>query len=230
MRAVVGIVVDKEAALSDTSPRSRIIVGATSLIVGPALMSIGDLFHPAESMDASAQVAIVAAAPLRWYSAHLLLLIGMLLIVPGVLTLTRLASERRPVAGYIARLLMLPSLTAFSAVMVFEMVLGRFLSKGAEVRSAITLFEAFQSSEVFLVLVPGLLAFFVGTAFFVVSLASRGDPFRWPALTFAVGAALILIEIASAQVLFSKVGNVVIFFASATFAWRLLRRGRPIAS
>ena len=226
MRAVVGIVVDKEAALSDTSPRSRIIVGATSLIVGPALMSIGDLFHPAESMDASAQVAIVAAAPLRWYSAHLLLLIGMLLIVPGVLTLTRLASERRPVAGYIARLLMLPSLAAFSAVMVFEMVLGRFLSKGAEVRSAITLFEAFQSSEVFLVLVPGLLAFFVGTAFFVVSLASRGDPFRWPALTFAVGAALILIEIASAQVLFSKVGNVVIFFASTTFAWRLLQR-RP---
>src|SRR4029079_10324009 len=150
---------------------------------------------PSESMDASGHGAIVAAAPLRWYSAHLLLLIGMLLIVPGVLTLTRLASERRPVAGYIARLLTLPSLAAFSAVMVFEMVLGRFLSKGAEVRSAITLFEAFQSSEVFLVLVPGLLAFFVGTAFFVVSLASRGDPFRWPALTFALAAARVLTRV-----------------------------------
>ena len=209
-----------------TLPRSRTIVGATSLIVGPAIMSIGNLFHPPESMDASAQVAIVAAAPSRWYGAHLLLLIGILLIVPGVLTLTRLASERRPVAGYVARLLMLPSLAAFSAVFVFEMVLGRFLSKGADLRSAITLLEAFQSAEVFLVLVPGLLAFFVGTAFFVVPLASRGDPFRWPAIVFAVGAALILIEIVSAQVLFSKVGNVVIFLASTTFAWRLLQR-RP---
>jgi hypothetical protein len=181
-------------------------------------------------MDASAQVAIVAAAPSRWYGAHLLLLIGMLLIVPGVLTLTRLAGKRRPVAGYIARLLMLPSLAAFSAVFVFEMVLGRFLSKGGELRPAITLLETFQSSEVFLVLVPGLLAFFVGTAFFVVPLASRGDPFRWPAIVFAVGAALILIEIVSAQVLFSKVGNVVIFLASTTFAWRLLGRRPPIAS
>src|SRR5678810_478892 len=128
MRAVVGIVVDKEAALSDTSSRSRIIVDATSLIVGPALMSIGDLFHPAESIDASAQVAIVSAAPLRWYSAHLLLLIGMLLIVPGVLSFTMRASERRPVPGYIARLLTHPSLAAFSAGKVFEMVLGRFLT------------------------------------------------------------------------------------------------------
>lgn len=216
--------------MGETLPRSRVFVGATSLIIGPALMSIGDLFHPAESMDASAQVAIVAAAPSRWYGAHLLLLIGMFLIVPGVLTLTKLASERRPVAGYIARLLMLPSLAAFSGVLVFEMVLGRFLSRGAEVRSAITLLEAFQSSEVFFVLVPGLLAFFIGTAFFVVPLASHGDPFRWPAIVFAAGAALILIEIVSAQVLFSKVGNVVIFAASTTFAWRLLRRRPPSAT
>jgi hypothetical protein len=209
--------------VNDKLRRSQILVGATSLIVGPALMSGGDLLHPAESMDASAQVAIVAAAASRWYGAHLLLLVGMLIIVPGILTLTSLASERSRAAGYVARLLILASVGAFSAVFVFEMLLGRFLSDGAAVPSAIALLETFQSSKIFLVLVPGLLAFFVGTAFFVVPLASRGGPFRWPAVAFAVGAALILTEIVSANVLFSQIGNIVIFLASTTFASLLLR-------
>ena len=213
--------------MDDTPRRSRIVVGSTSLIVGPALMSVGDVLHPAESMDASAQVAIVAVAASRWYAAHLLLLLGMLLIVPGILTLTALVSERRPAAGHVAQALMLVSVGAFSAVFVFEMVLGRFLSGGAAIPSAIALLETFQSSEIFLVLVPGLLCFFVGTAFLVVPLASRGSPFRWPAVAFAVGAALILTEIISAKVVFSQVGNVVIFLASTTFAWLLLRGRRP---
>jgi len=210
--------------------RPRIVVGATSLIVGPALMSVGDLIHPAESMDASAQVAIVAAAASRWYGAHLLLLIGMLILVPGILTLTWLASERRPAAGYVARVLTLASVGALSAVFVFEMILGRFLSRGAEVSSAIALLETFQSRAVFFVLVPGILAFFIGTALFVVPLASRPGPFRWPAVAFAVGAALILSEIISAKVLLSQIGNVVIFLASTAFAWHLLRGQRPTAS
>ena len=213
--------------MEDTLARSRIVVAAVSLIVGPALMSLGDLLHPPESMDASAQVAIVAAAASRWYSAHLLLLIGFLLVIPGVLTLTWLVSERRPVAGRTARALMLVSVGAFSAVFVFEMLLGRFLSDGAETRSAIALLDSFQSTKIFLVLVPGLLAFFVGTAFLVVPLASRDGPFRWPAVAFAIGAALILAEIVSAQVLLSQIGNVVIFLASTAFARLLLRGERP---
>jgi hypothetical protein len=213
--------------MDDTPRRSHILVGATSLIVGPALMSVGDLLHPPESMDASAQVAIVAAAASRWYGAHLLLLVGMLLVVPGILTLTWLASERSQAAGHVARLLILASVGAFSAVFVFEMVLGRFLSDGAAMPSAVALLETFQSSRIFLVLVPGLLAFFIGTAFFVAPLAARGGPFRWPAVAFAVGAALILTEIVSANVLFSQIGNAIIFLASTAFAWLLLRDRRP---
>ena len=91
-----------------SSPRHGTIIGATSLIVGPALMSVGDLFHPAESWDPAAHVAIVAESPSRWYVAHLLLFLGMLLLVPGILTLTRVARDRRPAAGYAA-----PSLARF---------------------------------------------------------------------------------------------------------------------
>jgi hypothetical protein len=136
-------------------PRYRRALGAASLIVGPALMSVGDLFHPAESWDAATQVAIVAQAATRWYSAHLLLFVGMLLFIPGILTLTKLAASRRPVAGYTARLLLIASVGALSAVFVFEMLLGRFLSNGADLAAAVVLLETFQSAAIFAVLIPG---------------------------------------------------------------------------
>jgi hypothetical protein len=207
----------------------RTVIGATSLIVGPALMSVGDLFHPAETHVAADQVAIVAQSASRWYTAHLLLFVGMLLLIPGFLVLTKVAGDRRPGAGYAARLLLLASVGAFSGVFVFEMLLGHFISAGADLAAAVVLLETFQSAEVFGALVPGLLVFFVGTALAVMSLASAADPFRWPALGFAFGASLILGEIILAEVLLSQIGNIVILVAGIAFA-RVLLRGRSATS
>jgi hypothetical protein len=211
---------------------SRTVIGATSLIVGPALMSVGDLFHPPESWVSADQVAILAQSASRWYAAHLLLFIGMLLLVPGFLVLTKLAMDRRPAAGYAARLLMLISIGAFSAVFVFEMVLGRFIAQGADQAAAVILLETFMSAQVFLALVPGLLAFFIGTGLAVRALAFPDGPFRWPALGFGLGATLILGEIILAKVLLSQIGNIVNLVAGTAFALLLLR-GReraPIAA
>jgi hypothetical protein len=209
----------------DTAPDYRTVISATSLIVGPALMSVGDLIHPAENWGAAAQIAILAESASRWYTAHLLLFVGILLFVPGLLALTRVAKDRRPDAGYAARVLMLASVGALSAVFVFEMVLGRFISMGADQSAAVVLLETFQSAAVFGALGPGLLAFFVGTALAVLALASPADPFRWPALGFGLGASLILGEIILAEVVLSQIGNIVILVAGIAIA-RLLFRGR----
>lgn len=204
-------------------PRYRVVIGAVSLIVAPALMSVGDLFHPHESWDPVVQLAMVAEAAARWYAAHLLLFIGMLLFVPGIVELTRVAASRRPVAGYAARVLMLVAVGALSAVFVFEMVLGRFVLAGADRTAAVALLEIFQAPAVFAALLPGLLAFFIGTGLAVRALASAGDPFRWPALGFALGAIFIMGEIISAQVLLSQIGNILMFVSGAAFARVLLR-------
>lgn len=216
--------------MDDARPGYRAVIGAASLVVGPALMSAGDLFHPAESADAAVQVAIVAETASRWYAAHLLLFVGMLLFVPGILALTKLAMERSPRAGHAARVLLLASVGALSAVFVFEMLMGRFVAEGADRPTAIALLETFQSPEVFLALAPGLLAFFAGTALFVAPLASAPGPFRWPALGFALGAVLILGEIILAEVLLSQIGNILILIASAAFARLLMREAGPVAS
>jgi hypothetical protein len=210
-------------AMDATPSRYSTVIGATSLIVGPALMSVGDLFHPAESWAAAAQVAILAESASRWYVAHLLLFVGMLLFIPGILALTSVVGNRRPAAGYVARLLMLASVGALSAVFVFEMVLGHFISAGAGQAAAVALLETFQSPAVFAALMPGLLAFFIGTAFAVVPLASTAGPFRLPAVGFALGAILIMGEIVLAKVLLSQIGNLMILVAGTGFARSLLR-------
>ena len=205
--------------------RYRTVIGAASLIVAPALMSVGDLMHPHESWDPMAQVAIVAESASRWYVAHLLLFVGMLVFVPGILALSEVVAKRRPAAAYAARVLLVASVGALSAVFVCEMLLGRFVSQGADRAAAVALFETFQSGAVLGALMPGLLAFFIGTALFVTPLASTTGPFRWPALCFALGAILIMGEIILAEVLLSQIGNVLILVAGIAFA-RLLLRGR----
>lgn len=205
-----------------SSPRYRTTLGAVSLIVGPALMSVGDLFHPAESWDTAAQVAIIATTASRWYGAHLLLFVGMLLFVPGILALTKVVANRKPAAGYAARVLFLISVGALSAVFVFEMLLGAFISQSADPAAGVALLQTFMS-KVFLAIQPGLLAFFIATGIASWTLAAGAGPYRWPALLFALGAILILGEIILAEVVLSQIGNIVIFVAGAGFARALLR-------
>lgn len=201
-------------------------LGALSMVVGPALMSFGDLLHPPESWDPAAQVAILADGASRWYLSHLLLFIGMLAFVPGVLELTRSGADRRPRAAYTARILMLISVGGMGAVFVFEMLLGSFLTQGADRGTAVVLLQAFQAPEVSVAVLPSMSMFFAGTAFFVWSLAPWPTGVRWPTAFFALGATLILGEIILAEVLLSQIGNVLILIAGMGFARLLLRRRR----
>ena len=193
------------------------------MIVGPLLMSVGDLIHPPEDWATAVQVALVVEAPTGWYAAHLLLFVGLLLFVPGIAAIGRLAASRRPRAGYAAGILLFVSVGAVSGVFVFEMLLGRFISEGANQADAVALLDTFQSPAVFAALVPGLLAFFAGTGLAVFALASSDGPFRWPALALGLGACLIMAEIISAQVLLSQIGNIVMLVAGVGFARVLMR-------
>lgn len=198
-------------------------LGAVSAALGPALMSIGDLVHPPESWDPAEQIRILTDGATRWYAAHLLLFVGMILFIPGVLALTRLGADRKPATAYAARVLMLISVGGMAAVFSFEMLLGTFLTRGADQATAVVLLESFQAAPVFAAILPSLLAFFVGTGFFVWSLTPLSPPIRWPAILFAAGAALILGEIIMARVILSQIGNILILVAGVGFARLLLR-------
>jgi len=214
-----------EVAAMNASRRYHTTIGPASLILGPAMMSVGDLLHPKESWDSAAQIAFIAAAPARWYVAHLLLFIGMLLFIPGILALTSLVADRRPGIGYGVRVLMLAGVGALSAVFGFEMLLGRLIDTGIGHPADMALLETFMGPTIFAVLGPALLAFFLGSWLAVGTLASRPGPLRAPALIFGLGTVLILAEIISAQVLLSQVGNVCCLGGGVLLARAVIRGG-----
>ncbi|MEX0784080.1 MAG: hypothetical protein WD557_15675 [Dehalococcoidia bacterium] len=214
-------------AASAGTPDYRTAIVVASLVVAPLLMSIGDLVHPAESLDAEDQAAIVVEHAQRWYAAHVMLFVGFVLFIPGILALTDVAARRRPRTGMAARLLVLAGSFALAAIFVGEMVLGRYAQDGADVAAVTDLLETMFSGPVAAAVVPAALAFFVGIGLFAVPLIVDGGNVRWPALLFAVGAVLIFAEIVSAEVLLSQIGNILIFAGSAWFAWLIARRALP---
>jgi hypothetical protein len=210
-------------ALSSSPRDFRTLVAAASLFTGPLLMSIGDLLHPEERMDPSEQMAILLGQASRWYTAHLLLFIGMMLFIPGLLALASLTAARKPTVGYAARLLILVGTAAISSIFVGEMLIGRFVLDGADPAAATDLLESMFSGPMLAAVGPAMLAFFVGSALFAIPLIRAGGSFRWAAGAILIGVLLILAEILSAQVLLSQIGNVLAFLGSATAAWLLLR-------
>ena len=56
-----------------------------------------------------------------------------------------------------------------------------------------------------------------------VPLIAGSGPLRWPAAVLLIGTLLVLAEIISSQVLLSQIGNLLIWAASAAFAWLLVR-------
>ena len=207
---------------SSTARSYRAVIAAASLVLGPLLMSVGDLLHPEERMDAAAQATIIIEHASRWYVAHLLLFIGLLVFIPGILALTRLTAERRPMAGYAGRILLLVGMGAFYAVFVCEMLIGRYVSDGADLSAATALLETFQSGWVLGAVVAGVAAFVGGVAVNAIALVMTSGRLRWPALALGLGALLILAEIITAEVLLSQIGNVVILAASVAFAWHIV--------
>jgi hypothetical protein len=210
-------------AISSAARDYRTLVAVASLIVGPLLMTIGDLLHPEERMAPAEQIAILVDHASRWYTAHLLLFVGIILFIPGLLALAALTGTRRPAVGYAARILILMGTAALASIFVSEMLVGRFVLDGAEPAAATDLVESMFSGPILAAVGPATLAFFIGTAAFAIPLMRTGSRMGWAAALILLGVLLILAEILSAQVILSQVGNILAFCGSATAAWLILR-------
>jgi hypothetical protein len=210
-------------AISSAPRGYRTLIAAASLVAGPLLMAIGDLLHPEERMAPAEQIAILVDQASRWYTAHLLLFVGMMLFIPGLLALSTLTEARKPAVGYAARILILVGTAAVTSIFVGEMLVGRFVLDGADPAAATDLLESMFSGPILAAVGPAALAFFVGTAAFAVPLMRTGSSVGWAAAIILLGALLVLAEILSAQVILSQIGNILVFCGSTRVAWLILR-------
>jgi len=217
--------------MSQAMNSDKTAITAVSLVLGPLLMSVGDLIHPQESMDPAVQAAVIiehASHASRWYVAHLLLFVGILVVIPGILAITGFTAERTPGGGYASRILSLIGVASFAAVFVGEMLIGRYVSDGADVSAATKLLETFQSGFILGAVMAGGIAFFLGVGAMAVPLVYAGGPLRWPALAFVAGALLVGGEIITAQVLLSRMGNLAFLVGGILFARQIAAGRREI--
>lgn len=216
--------------MSQAMDSDRTAVAAVSVVLGPLLMSVGDLIHPQESMDPATQAAVIlqhASHASRWYVSHLLLFFGFLIVIPGILAISRLTAERAPKAGYAARVLTLIGLASFAAIVVGEMLIGRYVSDGADAAAATKLLATFQSGPILGAVMLGGIGLFLGVAAMAVPLIRAGGSPRWPALAFVAGAILIAAEIITAQVLLSQIGNLTFLVGGILFARQIRDKPGP---
>lgn len=192
---------------------------SVSLVLGPLLMSIGDLLHPEERMSPADQIAIVVDHASRWYAAHLLLYVGMLLFIPGLLGLGALTARLKPVQGYAARILIMIGAAGFASIITGEMLASRLVLDGVGNAAPISLWTNLFTGPVAAAVGPALLAFFVGTFMFATPLVRGSQRLRRPAALIVIGALFVLAEILTARVSLSQIGNVVVLVGSAEAAW-----------
>jgi hypothetical protein len=201
------------------------VTTSVSLVVGPLLMSIGDLLHPEERMLPAEQIAIVVDHASRWYTAHLLLFFGILLFIPGFLGLTALTAMVKPGVGYAARVLMMIGTAGFAAILTGEMLASRLVLDGVVTAAPISLWTNLFMGPVAAAVVPALVAFFVGTLMSAIPLVRASRRLRWPVALIVIGVLFVLAEILTARVEFSRIGNIVALCGSAAVARLIARAG-----
>jgi len=186
-------------------------------------MSIGDLLHPEERMSPVEQIAIVVDHASRWYTAHLLLFFGLMLLIPGLLGLTTLTAMLKPVVGYAARVLIMIGAAGMASIVTGEMLASRLVLDGVGNAAPISLWTNLFMGPVAAAVGPALLAFFVGTFMSAIPLLRGSERLRWPVALVTVGVLFVLVEVLTSRVLFSKIGNVVVLCGGAATAWLIAR-------
>ena len=213
--------------------RAERVTTSVSLVVGPLLMSIGDLLHPEERISPVEQIAIVMDHASRWYTAHLLLFFGILLFIPGFLGLTALTAVLKPALGYAARILVMIGTAGFASIVTGEMLASRLVLDGIGNAAPISLWANLFMGPVVAAVGPAVLAFFVGTIMFAIPLLRGSEPLRRPIALIVIGVLFVLVEILTARVVFSRIGNIVVLCGSAEAAWLIARAetdGRELIS
>ncbi len=217
----------------DAARRTEGVITSVSLVVGPLLMSIGDLLHPEERVSPVDQIAIVAEHASRWYAAHLLIFCGMLLFIPGLLRLTALTAILQPVVGYAARILIMIGTAGFASIVTGEMLASRLVLDGVGSGAPISLWTNLFMGPVAAAVGPAVLAFFIGTIMFAIPLLRGSKELRWPVALIGIGVLFVLAEILTARVVLSQIGNIVVLCGSTHAAWLIARSGtdgRELAS
>jgi hypothetical protein len=169
------------------------------MVVAPILLLVATVIHPASDMDEATQVATIADNLDAWYTAHLIALVSIVVMVPALLGLMHMLRQRQVALGHIGGGLAMIGLLALVGIVAMEIVMWQLVSEGDRA-AAVTLLQALQESAGFLI--PFALmsfGFAIGMALLAVGLYRARAVQSWMAVCVGVGSILFGFGIATAM-------------------------------
>jgi hypothetical protein len=131
--------------VSDPSRFNR-QVACGGMILGPIVIVLAELLHARLQTDPAGQFAAVADNTGRWYAAHALILLALVLLVPAFVGVVNLARRSRPLLAHVALIVFFPGLIALTAIVGMELVLWQMAQPEATRAEMISLLERLNGS------------------------------------------------------------------------------------
>lgn len=115
--------IDSKVEGATEAPSHRRALTSACAVLGPGLITAGVLLHPAEADDPARQLEIIARHSGAWATAHLLIWLGALLLIPGVLGIMAILDRRRPALATAGGLLAVVGCVSLASLTAVEQVL-----------------------------------------------------------------------------------------------------------
>lgn len=178
----------EEAKMNLRNPSTfRRQIGGAAMIVAPLVIVLAELLHGRFETSAAEQIAVVTDNTGRWYAAHILVLVGLVLTVPAFLGLARLLERSRPVIANVSRLAFVPGLVALTSLAGMELVLWQMAQPGRDRVEMVALLESLNESA-------GIAPLFGFVLLFPVAWLLAGIGLYFARATPVWGAALIALS------------------------------------
>jgi hypothetical protein len=170
----------------------RKLVTGACLIAAPAVLIVGEAIHPDEQSDAAEMMATIAGGLDRWYWAHVIVLLGMLLTVGAVLGLAHMLHERRPLLAFVGGGLAIAGVLFVSAIIGADGFAGYFVAReSAATPEGVAVMDGLlEGGRMMALYVPALLLS-VGVAVLGVGLWQTRVAAKWEAGLVMAGAVVM---------------------------------------
>ena len=189
-------------------------VAGICMLVAPALLLAGVIFHPETSTSESSMVAAAAGDPDAWYWAHALVFASLVLAVPATLGFMHMLREREAAWGHVGGGLALLGILAFIGIVTVEGFVGWQAATGDPAEMTALLQRLFDSDGFGMLFGVASFGYVLGVASLAMGLYRARATQSYFALFLIMGATLLTISASTASELVAVVGAAFILVGS----------------
>lgn len=204
------------------SEHLRQMLTGACLIAAPAVFIVSEAMHPDDSTNGADEVRTISSGLDRWYTAHVLEVIGFALLIGAVIGLAHLLHERRPGSAVVGGALAIVGIVGLTAGVGAEGIGGYYLVKYGSRADAVRAFDAIYDGARLVPFFVVSLLISVGLVVMAVQLWRTRVVPGWSAAAIVVGSVLLVAGGPTAVQGVILAGMVALFVGLAPIGYMLL--------